>query len=154
MKLVANVPINLLNSFIKTVKKIGVEKTQTILDQSSHFNSQTIDSFIIVQIIQNAVCKEFQISKERLIEEKKKGETRADASRVFVYLLKEILNYKRSDLFNNNIMKIKNQTYFDYIQYIEKLEPEKITCHRDLLIRVERIKKEISQELQSRNLLK
>ncbi len=141
---IVNVPIRLLNTFIKTVQKIGADKTQTILDQSNKYNN--VDALIMVQVIRNSVCKEFQISAFRLTEEKVKGELRADATRIFTFLLYEYLHYKRTDLVNNKIIVISHRLWGDNIAFIKNLDP-KISCQRDLLLRIERIKEYISTEI-------
>lgn len=147
------IPITLLDSFIKTVEKIGVDKIQTILDQSSKYNSNTIDSFIIVQIIQNAVCKEFQITVDKLTKDKSPNGLRGEATSIFTFLLHNILNYTWRNIIDNNIMIMGRGTFSEQVKFITNLDI-KIKPHKILLEKIDRIKQNISEQLKEQNIIK
>lgn len=132
------IPENLLLSFFNLIKKIGIAKAERLIITASN---NDIDSLIKIQIIINSICYHFQITEERLRNEKTKSQDfRKDATAIFCFLLSHYFNYKYESC--HKFIKISKTVYYTHIDYIKNLD-NKIKFQRDLLLKLETIKKEI-----------
>ena len=137
------IPEKLFELFFSTIKRIGLKDTEQLLIQSNNYEDVGI---IKLEIIKNAVCKYFDISKKELILGKKRF-NRPDAKSVLAFILKNKMDYKPGFICYH--INTNYDTYRWYLRRIEELNP-KLKCDKDILDKIEKINNDI--DIQFKNL--